>query len=435
MYLKKSHVQYITLGLVACLSTQVKAELSLNDLFSTQQNCENALQNQSIQNQSIENTFLCGKISGRLNTLYYSTHDAFFVKNLNQDTVTTGGFIKYETAPFYGVQAGISFAGQRRLDDKNSTNDEVTELKNDKDGLGEAYLSWKNQDWNIRVGQQSLDAPFIGNYDWRVMPPLFQAADFKYGQKDDFIRGTYVRRFKSYADDEFFKTSSYSNQIETDGMWSIGLGKSFDLDHKKLTTQAWYQSYQDYANVAYVESHLQLNEMKYQPDFGVQMMYAQDQGDAKAGKVDHQGIGIALGLKLSPKITLKSGYNYTHPNKDSYLNGALFVPYMIYTSSGPYFAQPFFTSTQDLGAGHAVMLAVEGALSDQTFVGANYSLMNLAESDQVKNLNQSEYVVYGIYNFSGHLKGWSVFNFFGVSTSPRSDDSFVQNRLGLKYAF
>ena len=183
MYLKKSHVQYITLGLVACLSTQVKAELSLNDLFSTQQNCESTLQNQSIQNQSIENTFLCGKISGRLNTLYYSTHDAFFVKNLNQDTVTTGGFIKYETAPFYGVQAGVSFAGQRRLDDKNSTNDEVTELKNDKDGLGEAYLSWKNQDWNIRVGQQSLDAPFIGNYDWRVMPPLFQAADFKYDQK------------------------------------------------------------------------------------------------------------------------------------------------------------------------------------------------------------------------------------------------------------
>ena len=51
MYLEKSHVQYITLGLVACLSSQVKAELSLNDLFSTQQNCESALQNQSIQNQ------------------------------------------------------------------------------------------------------------------------------------------------------------------------------------------------------------------------------------------------------------------------------------------------------------------------------------------------------------------------------------------------
>ena len=165
------------------------------------------------------------------------------------------------------------------------------------------------------------------------------------------------------------------------------------------------------------------------------MMYAQDQGAAKAGKVDHQGIGVSLALNVWDQMTLKAGYNYIKPNEDSYLNGALFTPYMIYTASGPYFAQPFFTSTQDLGAGNAFMLALEGALNEQTWVGANYSFMNLAESDDVKNLNQSEYVIYGIYNFTGGLKGWSVANFFGFATSPRSDDVFVQNRLGLKYQF
>ena len=415
-------------ALLLCLSfaTTSNAALVVNDLLGQSINC---------QEQSVTNALLCGQVSGRLNTLYYSTHDAFFVRDLNQDTATTGGFLKYETAPIAGIQAGISYAGQWRIDHKNADQDEVSELQNDKDGLAEAWLGWKNHDWNLKLGQQALDLPFVGSYDWRVMPPLYRAADVQYGQKDNYIRATYIDRFKSYADDQFDRTSRYSSEIETDGMWSLGIAKSFDLNDQTLKTQAWFQSYADYANVGYVEAHLQWIKEKYQPDVGVQMMYAQDQGAAKAGKVDHQGIGVSLALNVWDQMTLKAGYNYIKPNKGSYLNGALFTPYMIYTASGPYFAQPFFTSTQDLGAGNAFMLAFEGALNEQTWIGANYSFMNLAESDDVKNLNQSEYVVYGIYNFSGGLKGWSIANFFGFATSPRSDDVFVQNRLGLKYQF
>lgn len=81
------------------------------------------------------------------------------------------------------------------------------------------------------------------------------------------------------------------------------------------------------------------------------------------------------------------------------------------------------------------MMAIEGPLNDQLYLGANYSFMNLKDSDDVKALNQSEYVVYGFYNLSGALKGWSIANFFGVATSPRSEQTFLQNRLGLKYQF
>ena len=57
--------------------------------------------------ESLQNMWLCGQFSGRLNTLYYSTHDAYFVQDLNQDTASTGGFIKYTVAPLQGVQAGV----------------------------------------------------------------------------------------------------------------------------------------------------------------------------------------------------------------------------------------------------------------------------------------------------------------------------------------
>ena len=416
----------LLLGLVLFHRT-VFAAVGLNDVVKIDSNCEQI---------SWGNTLQCGKLSGRLNTLYYSTHDAFFIHQLNQDTATTGGFIRYETAVMDGLQAGVSYAGQWRLDDQDAAHDEVPELSQEKDGLAEAWIGFRNQNWAAKIGQQSLDVPFLGQYDWRVMPPLYRAIDVQYGQDQDYIRATYLDRFKSYADDQFLKTSRYSSELETEGMWSFGFAKHFDLDKKQLKTQAWVQSYFDYTDVAYMEAHLQWNQMKYKPDVGIQMMYARDQGDAKAGQIDHQGIGVSLAFNdIWERFSLKTGYNYIQPNKDSYLNGALFVPYMIYTASGPYFAQPFFTSTQDLGSGHAFMFALEGALNEQTWLGANYSFMNLAESDQVKDLNQSEYVIYGIYNFAGWLKGWSVANFFGFATSPRSDDIFVQNRFGLKYSF
>lgn len=57
----------------------------------------------------------------------------------------------------------------------------------------------------FRLGQQTLNLPFVGNYDWRVMLPLFRAADLKYGSKSDFIQVTWIDRFKSYVDDELFK--------------------------------------------------------------------------------------------------------------------------------------------------------------------------------------------------------------------------------------
>ena len=140
--MKKTSYGYLLL----CLSftTSSNAALVANDLLNQSTDC---------QQHSLSNALLCGQLSGRLNTLYYSTHDAFFVHDLNQDTVATGGFLRYETAPISWVQAGISYAGQWRLDDQNEYQDEVSELQYDKDGLAEAWLSWNNQDWNVKLGQ------------------------------------------------------------------------------------------------------------------------------------------------------------------------------------------------------------------------------------------------------------------------------------------
>lgn len=167
----------------------------------------------------------------------------------------------------------------------------------------------------------------------------------------------------------------------------------------------------------------------------MQYISAKDQGKALAGAVDSQIFGVQAAFKILPKASLKVAYNYIKPDRESYLNGALLTPYATKTSSGEIFAQPFFTSTQDLGAGNAFMTSLEGKLTDQVIAGARYSFMDLKEADHLASRNQSEYMVFGIYNFTGALKGFSVSNFFGIQTSPRYEKDFLQNRFTLSYKF
>ncbi|WP_227791631.1 hypothetical protein [Burkholderia sp. BE17] len=53
------------------------------------------------------------------------------------------------------------------------------------------------------------------------------------------------------------------------------------------------------------------------------------------------------------------------------------------------------------------------------FVGARYSFMDLKSSATVASLNQSEYLLYAIYNFTGKLKGLSIANFCRVAVFAR----------------
>ncbi|MCU4641297.1 hypothetical protein [Acinetobacter courvalinii] len=417
--------------LVLVMSPAIQAwatDTSLNHLLNLQQDCQ--------ANDQLAAAFACGSLHGAVKSTYYSLNNAYFVDNLNQDTAVIGGYIKYETAPFYGVQAGIGYDIQRRLDEKDNKA-EVDELKEDGDGLAEAYLTWKNDLARVTVGNQRLNLPFMGDYaDRRVLMFLYQAADVQIGDNNDFLRLTKVNKYKSYGEDEFTKSARQNSNLQTDGVWSVGVGKRFNLaEDRSLKTQLWYQSYDDYTRLIYTQADLAMPKLKYAPEFSLQYMSGKDQGKALASEVNSQIFGAQAAVKVLPVATLKVAYNYIKPDRESYLNGALLTPYAAKTSSGEIFAQPFFTSTQDLGAGNALMLSLEGKLTDQVIAGARYSFMDLKEAEHVASRNQSEYMLFGIYNFTGALKGFSISNFAGIQTSPRYDKNFLQNRLTLSYKF
>lgn len=403
-------------------------------LAATQSNISDCQYDASGVN-SFTDIFTCGTVSGSLRTLYYSTHNAYFSKGFNQDTVSYGGSIKYETAPFYGFRAGVSGIFLRGIDHPDEAHT-IGDIGDNQTNVGEAYLSWQWDDFKITAGDQRINIPFVGDYDWRITPILFRGVDANYGDSTNYLHATKVWRYKPWGDDQFLNTTAYTDVDErTNGMWALGGGRGTQWDGKKLTGQLWYQEYADYTRLVYGESHLQWQDTLFQPDLGVQFIRGTSLGKALAGEVNSTSYGTQLALTFTPALSWKLGYDHIAASGNSWGNGSLVTPYAHNTSSGPYFAQPFFTSTQDLGSGNAYMTNLNYVMNENLSLGTQYSFMDLKPSPTSASINQSEYLVYFTWRFSGVLKGLSLTDFAGVQTSPLYDSHFWQNRLSLQYDF
>ena len=215
---------------------------------------------------------------------------------------------------------------------------------------------------------------------------------------------------------------------------AAGAGHTVNTGPVDLTGQAWFFNYMDYANMYYVDGQVAQAEGDFKPFLGLQYIRATDEGEALLGEVDHHTYGVQLGLEHN-SLTATLNYDYIPHREGTFLNGSLVTPYQHNVASGPYYAQPFLTSTQDLGSGSAYAFDIKGAPFDKVFAGARYSFMDLKPSADSDSISQSENLLYGIYNFEGALKGLSIANFLGYQVSPMYEEDFIQNRVAIEYSF
>ncbi|MFK3705470.1 OprD family outer membrane porin [Klebsiella sp. NPDC088457] len=387
------------------------------------------------QGASLFSALACGKVNGSIRTLYYSTHNANFVTARNQDTVSYGGSINYETADYYGFSAGISGIFVRGIDHPDSAHT-LSSLADNQTNVGEAWLRWHDDALSITAGDQRVNLPFVSDYDWRITPILFRGVDAHYGDKEDFLHASRLWRYKPWGSDRFQATSAYTNVSEkTDGMWAAGLGRTWRAAEKKLSGQLWYENYQDYARLFYSEGRLRWLNYRWQPDIGLQFIRGTGAGREWLGEVDSTSYGIQFSATPLPKMHWDINYDHIASHPSAWNNGSVVVPYAHSTSSGPWFAQPYFTSTEDLGSGNAYSTNVAYSLQEALKVGARYSFMDLKADVAAPGINQSEYMVFFTWFAPGIFTGFNLSDYAGVQTSSRYKKNFWQNRLTLKYDF
>ncbi|MES1926642.1 OprD family outer membrane porin [Salinisphaera sp. T31B1] len=403
---------------------------------------------------TLRQMFALGEVDGNLRTLYYANHNAFFLDSVAGDhdrhTASIGGKLGFTTAELHGISIRLSTYAQRNFARSSDSNDlDETgynrDLGRDIATLGEAYLQYDDHELRLRAGNQALsDVPFTATYDYRIIPQLYQGVSARYGGPDRYLSAMRIYRYKSRIADSYDRTTNYNadafeaappnTRSETDGFWAVGGADKATFGASQLSGKAWFVNYLDYADMTYVEGKIADGNGTIRPFFGAQFIRETDDGRALLGRIDHHTYGAQLGIERR-SLTATLNYDYIPRERDSVLNGALVTPYAHNEASGPLFAQPYLTSTQDLGAGNAYAAAIKGAPSEHTLLGARYSYMDLIPESGGESIGQSEYLVYAIYNLSGAFEGLSVSDFFAYQTQKTQDRDFWENRLAIEYAF
>lgn len=398
----------------------------------------NDLQDNECKDTSIVSALTCGQVSGSVRLYSYSDHNDFFSQK-NLDTTSTGGYLNYTTGKFYNLSATVGINGQLPL---LKSENSFKPLNSNQLGLSEAYIEWKSDKFSVTIGNQRLNLPFLGEWSsWRVLPWLYRGVDIKYGTEDNYINLTKVTDYKNYSTDDFSKTSKLyddnSYKGTTKGLLSFGAVKKIILDENKtVKNQFWYEKYYDIENLFYTQSDLFIkNKELWNPIFGIQALYAKGTGNKYISNINNKTLGLQIILNPKENLKWQFGYNKIFKNKDAFQNGALVTPYAHLTGSGPLFAQPFLSSTQDSGSGSAYSTQLSSNLTQQLSLSARYTFIDMTKNQSNKDINLSEYLIFWTYKFSGNLKNLTLTNFTAVQSKPVAEKKFIQNRLQLSYNF
>ena len=140
---------------------------------------------------SLETAFKDGNVSGQIRAFYinrnyvYSNAQRNPSQNFDRSGLALGGKLGYETAPLYGISAGVAFYTTNDMMQVNpvAKKNDTTILGRNSSGmpqsityLGQAYAQGTYGKTLLKVGRQALDTPLAGPDDARMTPTLFQAA-------------------------------------------------------------------------------------------------------------------------------------------------------------------------------------------------------------------------------------------------------------------
>ena len=312
-----------------------------------------------------------GEVFGQFRTYYIDRTYSGTVNN-NRNSLATGGYIGYKSPDFNGLTAAVAAYGVYGFNihevdsDSGDTNSYDPSLMG-RDGdnyafIGQAYINYKFDNTNIKVGRQRLDTPLAGADDARMLPNLFEAAivsntdiedttlilahitrettgtfsniyDDGYGlgfasgygagttlaQSGDFVNvGTVALGYNDFNNDG-------STDNKTDGVTAGAvIYKGFD----GVTLQAWDYYAHDILNAVYLQADYGwkclLNE-NVKMNASAQYIGQSDVGGSLAGNVDSDYWGVKLGANLGA-LSAYAAYSQTGES-DGTTSGGIITPW------------------------------------------------------------------------------------------------------------
>lgn len=307
-----------------------------------------------------------GKASGQVRA-FFIDRDYSGIVSTHRDATAIGGYLKYETGAWNGLNLGAAFYTSNGLflgDKTLSTgadNPKVDPTLLGKSNesvtyLGEAYLQYKNGNTTFKGGRQRLDTPMAGSDDARMLPNLFEAYVLSNTDVKDttliaahvtkFAQGTFGRAYNGaggYADKVLSVTSGYSMVNSKDyvgefvdmGTYAIGentggvsVAAAIYTGIKGLKLQLWDYYAHDILNAVYAEANYGWSYGSgIAPYVGVQWINERDVGsNSVTDKIDSDFIAAKMGAKIG-NCDLSVAYSHNTQDGDAAIDGGTITPW------------------------------------------------------------------------------------------------------------
>ncbi|OHD91705.1 MAG: hypothetical protein A2552_06950 [Sulfuricurvum sp. RIFOXYD2_FULL_44_160] len=314
---------------------------------------------------SLESMFKEGKASGQIRAFYIDRdYDGYTnATSVHRNATAIGGYLKYETGAWNGLNLGSAFYTTNGLflKDKTTTtgadNPEVDPTLLGKSNesttyLGEAYVQYKNGNTTFKGGRQKLDTPMAGSDDARMLPNLFEAYVLSNTDvKDTTLIAAHVTKFaqgsfgRVYNGGVLSVTSGYSlvdskthvGEFVDMGTYAIGentggvsVAAAIYSGVPGLKLQLWDYYAHDILNAIYAEANYGWSYASgVAPYVAAQWISERDVGTnslAALNKVESDFVGAKIGVKVA-NCDLSVAASHNTKDSDAAIGGGTISPW------------------------------------------------------------------------------------------------------------
>ena len=352
---------------------------------------------------TLSDAFSGGKYEGNIR-LGYQSHE---VQNDRRDEFATGVILHFETASYYGIQAGATlftsqgngkegFEGVPFFDENN---DNYT-------SVGEAYLKGTFSNTVFTLGRQILDTPFAGSDDIGMIDNTFEA--YTLVNKDFQDTTIFLAQVQRWSGVDSPVPSSFTDVNGDDGMQILGITYE-GID--KTTLSGWFYNLSDNGKISYLDANYEDETEKFA--YGAALQYAYQDYDSGESSTIY-GAAAFLGVK---KVGLTTTVSYNETDgiaADNFFGG------------GPFFTNAEHNTLREAGPdGRVILYTLEW---DASVIGAE-GLLFTVNIDAHQDDN-SEYDLGIEYVYNDRVNVSAIY-----SDVEEEDNAFRNLRIFANYSF